>query len=119
MTFDYASIAADAAAILEEFGSEGTLTRKAAGTYDPATGSATPSETTSDVTACVFPYADRFVDGTLITSKDRQAFIAADVAEPREGDQFEWGAEVFTVMSVKNLAPARVGVLYEARVRLG
>lgn len=121
MTFDYASIATAAAEILAKFGADGTLTRKAAGTYNPATGAATPSETTTAVTACVFPYGDRFIDGTTITTRDRQAFIAAGsgVTEPREGDLFEWGAELFTVQRVKNLGPARTMVLYEAQVRLG
>lgn len=121
MSFDYASVASEAAAIIEEFGSDGTLTRKGAGTYDPATGSATPTETTLAVTACVFPYGDRYIDGTTITTRDRQAFIAAvaGMSEPMEGDLFEWGSEMFTIRRAKNLGPARTMVLFEAQVRVG
>lgn len=120
IAFNYAAIATAAADILAKFGADGTLTRKAAGTYNPATGAATPSETTTAVVACVFPYGDRFIDGTTITTRDRQAFIAADgVTEPREGDLFEWGSELFILQRVKNLGPARTMVLYEAQVRLG
>lgn len=121
MSFDYASIAIEAAALIEEFGAEGTLTRKGAGTYAPSTGAATPTETELAVTACVFPYGDKFIDGTTITTRDRQAFIAASagMSEPREGDVFEWGSEVFTVRRAKNLGPARTMVLFEAQVRLG
>lgn len=120
MAFDYASVAAEAAAVLREFGATGTLTRTTPGTYDPATGKAATSTTTQTVTAVMFPYGDKFIDGTLILAGDRQAFIAAvGVTPPQAGDVLTWGGETFTVVKAKNLSPARVAVLFECQVRNG
>lgn len=115
---DYAGLATEAAALLAEFGAQATLTRATPGAYNPSTGTVATTSAAQTVTACVFPYADKFVDGTNILSSDRQAFIAAPgVTAPRAGDVLTWGAETLTVVKVKGIAPGRTAVLYEAHVR--
>lgn len=120
MTFDYAEVADTAADILAEFGAAATLTRTdATGEYDPAEGEQATTVTTQACTAALFPYGDKYVDGTNILSSDRQAFIAVRglTLTPQAGDVLTWGDETLTVVKVKALAPARVNCLYEAQVR--
>lgn len=120
MSFDYAEIRALAAELLSEFGAAGVLARTTPGTYDADEGEMAAAETTQTVTACMFPYGDKFVDGTNILASDRQAFISAlGVTPPQAGDVLAWGGEVFAVVRVKNLGPAGVFVLYECQVRNG
>lgn len=118
MAFDYASLASDVGAILAEFGATGTLTRNTPGTYDPTAGEVATTTTTQTVTACLFPYGDKFIDGTQILANDRQAFIGASgITGPRAGDVLTWGTETLTVVKVKALAPARTYVIYECQMR--
>ena len=122
MAFDYASIAADVAEILSEFGSTATLTRVTPGDYDPATGTAATTSTDQSVTAVVLPVSDGKAPGEDTLTADRQAYISArGIAPPRAGDVLTWDNEVLTLVApIKNLAPAGVVfVLYECRVRNG
>lgn len=120
MSFDYASLATDVAGVLADLGATGTLTRNTPGTYDPSTSSAATTASSQTVTACLFPYGDRMIDGTNILATDRQALIgAASITPPRAGDVLTWGSETLTVVRAKVLAPARTYVVYECQVRSG
>ena len=118
MTFDYAKTAATAQRLLTKFGASTTLTRHGEPVYDPETGTTTPSDTVSGVTAAVFPVEARFVDGSMVLATDLQAYLSAvGVAEPVPGDVLAWGSKSLTVIRAKNLGPAGVFVLYEVIVR--
>lgn len=116
-TFNYENTAATALRLLTKFGAETTLTHIAPGTYDPATATDTPTETVDTVQACVFPYGDKFVDGTLIQAKDQQAYVSAGGTEPKPGAVLLWGGKELTVVKAKNLGPAGTMVLFEMQVR--
>jgi hypothetical protein len=107
--------------MLAKYGATTTLTTPSdtAPAYDPATGTATPAAATVDtVTAAVFPYADKFVDGTLILTGDEQAYVSAQgITEPKPGSVLSWGGKSYTAISVKVLGPAGTNVLYELQVR--
>lgn len=116
--FDYAAMARTAQRLLQRFGARTTLTRPGTPTYDPETGETTATPVVENCTAAVFPYGDKFVDGTLILATDRQAFIAAvGLAEPKPGDVLAWGGQGLTVIKAKNIAPAGLPVLYDVQVR--
>ena len=122
--FDYASLAADAAVLIAEFGAAATLTRAGVSAYDPATGTVTATPVVDAVTAVVFPYEnrrfdDRRIEGTLVFVTDKQAYIAvpAGLAEPKPGDVLLWQGVNLTVVTCKNLAPAGVAVIYEVQGR--
>jgi hypothetical protein len=119
MTFDYAAIASEVAEILREFGASTTLKRPATADYDPTTGTnATTPATEQSVTAVVFPYADKHVDGTLILATDQQAFLSASgVTAPNPGDLLTWGGVDRNVVKTRNLGPAGVFVFYECQLR--
>jgi len=116
VSFDYAKTAATALRLLERFGAAATLKRQTAGSYDPATGSDTVTETSLSTTACVFDYAQKYVDGTLILAGDKQAYLAS-APVPKQGDRLAWMSVDYTVIAVKAVAPAGAAVLYEAQLR--
>lgn len=120
MTF-YTRAIATVLRLLAKYGAETTLTTPSdtAPTYDPATGIATPaSPTVNTVTAAVFPYGDKYIDGTLILAGDEQAYISASgITEPKPGSVLVWRSKNYTTVRAKVLGPAGVNVLYELQVR--
>lgn len=116
----YSDIASTADEILREFGSVATLTRVTPGTYDPATGTSTPTTAMVSVIAAVFDYDREAINGTLILQGDKQVFVSAIGATPAPaaGDIFTWQTVAYTVIAVKPLAPAGIDTLHELQVRL-
>lgn len=118
MTFNYAALAQTARRLLVRFGASATLTRSTPGEYDSETASAPLTTTVQNVTACVFPVEDRYVDGSLIFATDQQAYIAAvGVTEPKPGDVLAWQGVNLTAVQCKNLGPSGIMVLFEMIVR--
>lgn len=118
MVFDYAKLARTVLRVLRKFGAETTLTNPGSATYDDAAASTTATPSATTVQAAVFPYEDRYVDGTLILATDLQAFVATPgVAEPKPGHVLAWQGRNLSVIKTKNLGPAGVFVLYELQVR--
>lgn len=119
-TFDYSELAAVAQELLEEFGSQTTLTRPGEPVYDPETGEATVEEVVSTVQAAVFPVEQRYVDGLQVLATDLQAYVSAvGVSEPKPGDVLSWQEQGLTVVKAKNLAPdGSTFVLFELFVGL-
>lgn len=115
---DYSRQIALANRLIAAKGATGTLTRSTPGDYNPATGSAGVTVTTASCNAVVFPYGDKFIDGTLIKTGDQQVYMAPNVSiEPAPGDSLTWGGKVYQVIQVKTLRPAGVPVLHELQVR--
>jgi hypothetical protein len=120
MTF-YTRAIAMVQRLLAKYGTTTTLTTPSdtAAAYDPATGTATLAAPTVDtVTVAVFPYADKFIDGTLILTGDEQAYLSAQgISEPKPGSMLAWRGKSYTTVRAKTLGPAGVNVLYELQVR--
>lgn len=122
MTFDYAATAATALRLLTRFGASATLKRTSAGTYDPSTGTSTETQTSLTTTACVFPYEQGYVDGTIIMQGDQWCLLSP-AQTPKQGDVVnvkspltgEYGD--YTVVNFTAHGPAGRPVLFEAQVR--
>ena len=116
MTVNYPATAATALRLLQRFGAACILHRVTAGTYTPATGSATPAYTDSVTTAAVFAYDQKYIDGTLIKQGDQLAYCAPG-QEPKQGDKLTWQSRDYQVVAVKPVSPAGIPVLFEAQLR--
>jgi hypothetical protein len=120
MSFDYDNIAAVADELLAEFGQSCSLGSVTDGAYDPATGEAAPAATAHAITAAVFDYPQRFIDGTLIRTGDKRV-LASPVGlavEPKPGDTLTDSAgKVYQVIDAKATAPAGTVVLWTIQVR--
>ncbi len=134
MTFDYARMAGTATRLLTQFGQ--TVTRRiyTNGTYDPDTGTTTP--TTADVSriAAVFPVKSGIttIRGALVQVGDLEMLLDPDgaveitdryILEARNSASWfnyffgDVAAQEFTVVSYERLAPAGTPVLYTLHLR--
>lgn len=115
MAFDYAKAAATAKRLLVKFGQTGVIPRTES--EPPANEWEPPVETTveHEVTAAVLPIHERDVDGTLIKAGDQQIIIAAEglTIEPTTTDRVILGGEIWTLTSIKPLAPGGITVIYD------
>jgi hypothetical protein len=101
-----------------------TLTRQSAGTYDPATGTATVTTSTQTGWGAVFDYGTKQIDGTLIKAGDKQLLLSAlnaagtALTAPELNDTVTIGGVVYTlVQPLKTLSPAGTTVLFEVNLR--
>lgn len=126
MSVDYTIDRAEADAMLEEFGQAVTLTHRAAGAYDPATGTAAITETTQAASAVIFDFAPglRKMAGENIAAGDRQCYLSAlksdgtALTRPSVNDTLtDANGLALTIVAVSELSPAGVDILYELTVR--
>jgi hypothetical protein len=124
MSFDYTDIIDVADELLAEYGAVCSLGVVTVGAYDPATGAATSTSTATSITAALFGFPQRFIDGAMILTGDQRALISplttagAALTAPKAGDTLtdSLGA-VFRVIDCKTIAPAGTPVLCIAQVR--
>ena len=118
------SDASDIAADLKADGQPMTLTRTTTGVFDPVTG-----ETTGGITQTFTVYGITKNYGTqtkigadnnpnsLIRGGDKQAIIGADVTEPAPGDTLTVMGINWVVMSLDELSPQGVALIYNLQIR--
>lgn len=118
MTFA-AEMAAEALALLDEFGQAATLTRTTSGAYDPATGApATGTSATYTGRAYADQYAQRDIDGSLVRQGDQRAYIATDgMVPPKTGHTLALGGTTYSVISAGHWNVAGTPVMYWAQIR--
>ena len=119
MTFDYARMAGRAAGLLARFGAQGQVIRKEqSGTYNPDTGDFAATTVVQDVTCVVLPIDQKLVDGSTVLATDEQAYLSAvGLTTPKPTDKLVWQGVTYTIVRVKNLAPAGESVLCELILR--
>jgi hypothetical protein len=106
----------DVAYLLEDFGSDLTLTRRNAGAYDPTIGTVVSGNPTLYTLRGVFiNYMDANVDGTVVRMGDRRLLIKASGATftPRVGDRVSG----LQVIDVRTIAPNGVAIAWSCQMR--
>jgi hypothetical protein len=120
----YAKMQATANRLLKGKGQSITLTRRTAGTYDPATGTAAVTVTTQTAYGAMFEYGDKNIDGTLIKEGDKQLLLSAlnsagtALVAPALNDTVTINTVVYTVVRIKPLSPAGTTVLFDCNIRV-
>jgi len=120
----YAKMQATANRLLKGKGQEITLTRRTAGTYDPATGTAAVTTTTQTAYGAMFEYGDKNIDGVLIKEGDKQLLLSAinsagtALVAPALNDTVTINTVVYTVVRIKPLSPAGTTVLFDCNIRV-
>lgn len=120
MTAFYDELAEVADELLAEYGQACQLGVVTTGAYDPETGGASTSSAYYQVTAALFDYPQKFIDGTMILMGDKRALVSPVglTAEPKPGHTLTDAAgAVFTVINAKATAPAGTVVLWTLQVR--
>lgn len=118
MSFDYADAAATALELITDFGASATLIKRAEGSYDPATGTNSVTETSYTVKAVLLNYRanETNTQGSLIQAKDRKVIMQATTVTPDVSDTFTFNSVTYRVVEVKTLSPSGTNVLHELRV---
>lgn len=117
----------DLTGLFAEYGRALTVRRMASnedGVYDPTTGVVTPVSGAPAYTdypgiGRIGDYADRLVDGAMITTKDRLATFIPDDAGfvPEANDRLIAGADVYTVIRFKTRELGGTAIVYSLQVR--
>lgn len=119
----YSDLAAVADELLAEFGRSVTIRSRAAGNYDPETGSAALTTTDQAGNGAVFDFESHqsgtsFTAGTMILAGDKQLLLSpVGISEPSPGDLAITATGTWNIAAVKSTAPAGVAVLYECLLR--
>jgi hypothetical protein len=120
----YSKMQATANRLLKGKGQSITLTRRTAGTYDPATGTAAVTTTTQTAYGAMFEYGDKNIDGVLIKEGDKQLLLSAlnsagtALVAPQLNDTVTINTVVYTVVRIKPLSPAGTTVLFDCNIRV-
>jgi hypothetical protein len=94
----YARMQATAARLIKSYGQAGTVTRIAP--PDPVNGG-DPVETAYPATLVPMSYAQKYIDGTNITTADREIYISSVglAIEPGPGDIVNAGGKTFNIIA--------------------
>lgn len=113
-------------AMIEAKGQTVTLTRRASGTYNPATGTASITTSTQTGKGVILPFGAglRKMAGTNIPSGAVQCYLSAlktdgtALTEPAVDDTLtDATAKVWTITEVDRLVPAGLPIIYELTLR--
>lgn len=120
------NLRATADRLIEAQGQSVTLTRRAGGSYDPATSSATVSTSTQSGKAVIIPFSAglRKMAGTNIPAGDVQCLLSAlksdgtALSAPHVDDTLtDASSRVYTVVEVSRLDPAGTALVYDLTLR--
>jgi len=106
----------DVSHLLQDYGSDLTLTRQVGAAYSPTTGKLSAGTTSTYTVRGVFiNYRDENVDGTVIRMGDRRLLVRAQGAgtTPQIGDRVS-GLEL---VDVRTIAPNGVAVAWSCQAR--
>lgn len=117
---------ARAATMIAAYGQTVTLTRRGAGTYDPATGTAAITTSTQTGKGVILPFSQglRKMAGSNIPAGDKQCILSGlttagtVLTAPKVDDTLtDAGGVIHSIVDIAALAPAGLGIIYELTVR--
>jgi hypothetical protein len=114
----YSGLQATALDLLTRYGAARTFTRTTEGAYDPATGTASTTETTFSLRCAVMGYSDQEIDGSRILASDRKILAAVGDTEPAVGDTVSLDGAEARIQGVMPINPAGTVVYFELHARL-
>lgn len=114
----YAEAAAEALALLEEFGATITIERTTAQVIDPVTFAETSPGTSGDYTcnAVLRPFPSSLIDGTQIQTGDRELIMDA-TTEPKMADVPVVSGRNWSIQNIVAINPAGTPIIYRVQVR--
>jgi len=114
----YIGLGKTAARLLTKFGGPLTVKRTVMGAYNPVTGTAATTVTTSSVHGLVLDFAHRQIDGAVIKAGDRRVLLAGNelafTLDPTT-DRIVLGGVDHVIVHVAS--PVNEPVLVDAQVR--
>lgn len=96
-----------------------TLGRESGGSFDPATGTNSPTVTSYTFNGVEVPISRAndhgFDAGTLVSGKARLIIAEALAVEPQAGDSVTYGGTAIEVLGITRVNPAGTPVIYKIR----
>lgn len=115
---DYAQKARDALRLIVKYGGPVTLREVRAGEYNPDTGTVEDEVIDWPAMGVKTQYRQDVIDGTLIQRSDEELYLAAPgLPRPNTIHKIVIGAAVYSVISVQQLEPHDIPVLYVLQLR--
>lgn len=101
-----------------------TLTRRASGAYDPATGQAAITTTTQAGKGVILPLAPMRKNGDSIVEGDQQLLLSglnaagAALTAPKVNDTVtDKNSKVWTLIAIEPLSPAGLSIIFDCVIR--
>lgn len=116
MTFNYNKAASTALKLLSKFGRTIQHIAVVEGTYNPATGTVTNVETSTNLTACDFAMKDNSYSMDLVQAGDRRAIFTTNLLV-NVSDKLVIDGVTWSIYLVKKLAPSGINILFECYIR--
>lgn len=115
----YTDLRATAHGLLTDKGATLTLVKRTSGDYAPATGTAAVTSTNYSITAAVFDYPAKMIDGTMIQQGDKKVLVSAQglTVDPDVDDAVTIASVDHTVVRARKISPAGEIVIWELQVR--
>ena len=114
----YDDMAAASLSLLNEFGQGITHRSYTTGTYDVATGTATPATTDTPRTGALFDINTTTVRGQLVQVADKRLLVDGSAAVNLR-DRFIVNSVEYVIVSLGEINPAGTRVMYDMHVRVG
>ena len=113
----YNRMAATASRLLDKFGGVVSVVRNTGGSINPVTGTIVAgTNTTLTAKGLINDFADNLIDGTRILASDRLLILDSSF-EPLLTDKPVVGGQNWTIVSIKQVKPYAVSVVYFLQVR--
>lgn len=115
---NYVKSRATALKMLTKFGQDVTRTIRTKGTYDPATGETSQSETTETRKGALLTFGrgEQYFNGSLIEISDKRLLVDGE-GEVNAEDTFTVNGTEYHVVSIDELNPAGTRVFFDLQVR--
>ena len=121
----YSDIARSTAAQLAAKGGDVTVTYRAAGAYNTATGASAITSSTATAKGVILPFNEglRKLAGTTIALADQQLLLAAlgtngaALTAPKVDDTVTANGKVYSIIDVSPLAPDGTNLLFTCQIR--
>ena len=112
------SLRKTASKLMSKFGGDVTLRRVTTGAYDPNTGTATPSTTTSTVKGVLENVLEREANDLIKGTDKKLTIAAADVSfEPAVSDQVTVSGRIMQIVQVNKIEQDNTAIAFEIFLR--
>ena len=117
-TYDYSPLVVTATRLIAKFGASAIIRRPVAGTVGDAWTTTEITPVDHACTAVLTDYNARDIDGSIIQANDRRVLIDSSIdIEPNSTDSFVSGGIQYAIISVNEVNPGGVKILYQLQVR--
>jgi len=115
----YSEMAEMATELITEFGQDIVITREINEVINPVTGEVEVEADSQEYTVkgVKKKYPLSLIDGTRITSSDREILMDASVVEPLITDTISINNQEWPIMEIHSINPAGIPLIYSVRVR--